>query len=76
MVCIVVTMRVIIEIASKSELDKITALFKTVKVVSSDMPQTSITKGDKQLDPKGLFGIWAKQPRNIDAIRKATWQRS
>jgi hypothetical protein len=34
-----------------------------------------ITKGNKKLDPKALFGIWAAQPRDIETIRKAGWQR-
>lgn len=72
-------MRVTIEIDSKSELEKLSALFKvfkinTVKVISNNM-QAPVTKGDKTVNPKDLFGIWAKKPRNIEAIRKAAWQR-
>ena len=35
-----------------------------------------ITKGDKNMDPKGLFGIWESRPRNIQAIRKKAWERN
>ena len=32
-----------------------------------------IIKGDKKIDPKGLFGIWAKNPRTLESIRKEAW---
>lgn len=35
-----------------------------------------ITKGDKSIDPKSLFGIWADNPRNIEDIRKKAWRRN
>jgi hypothetical protein len=34
-----------------------------------------VTKGNKKLDPKALFGIWAEKPRDIETIRKAGWKR-
>jgi hypothetical protein len=38
--------------------------------------QPEITKGDKNINPSDLFGLWAEQPRNIADIRKQAWQRS
>ena len=38
--------------------------------------QPEITKGDKNINPTDLFGLWAKQPRNLANIRKQAWQRS
>jgi hypothetical protein len=38
--------------------------------------QPEITKGDKNINPADLFGLWAEQPRNITDIRKQAWQRS
>jgi len=35
-----------------------------------------ITKGDKSIDPTGLFGIWAKSPRNLQEIRQKGWGRN
>jgi hypothetical protein len=72
-------MKITIEIDSKSEMEKLSALFKTfkintVKVFSSD-DTTSVIKGDKEIDPKELFGIWAKQPRSLESLRKNAWQR-
>ena len=39
------------------------------------MYQPQITKGDKSIDPSGLFGIWKDTPRNLEDIRKKAWQR-
>jgi len=36
----------------------------------------SITKGDKSIDPTGLFGIWAGTPRNLHEIRQKAWNRN
>ena len=44
-----------------------------VQSILSQAP--SITKGDKSLDPKALFGIWAGNPRNLQDIRKKAWKR-
>ena len=35
-----------------------------------------VIKGDKNIDPSGLFGIWANKPRKIEDIRKAPWERT
>ncbi|MFB9842674.1 hypothetical protein [Mucilaginibacter ginsenosidivorans] len=72
-------MKITIEIDSKSELDKLSALFKTfkintVKVISID-ENALLIKGDKKIDPKELFGMWAEKPRSLDNIRKTAWQR-
>lgn len=76
-------MRITIEIDSKNELEKLSALFKTfkistVKVISANDTDTAVkvSKGDKKIDPKGLFGIWADKPRTLENIRKDAWQRS
>ena len=72
-------MRITIEIDSKSELEKLSALFKTfstVKVISPDEPAMPVIKGDKKIDPRSLFSIWAKTPRSLEDIRKDAWQRN
>lgn len=73
-------MKLTIEIDNKNELEKLKALFKlfkidTVKVISNDNPAMPVIKGDKKLDPKSLFNIWADKPRSLETIRKAAWQR-
>ena len=43
---------------------------KTIKLQSSPIYlRPSITRGDKTLDPKPLFGIWKNNPRTIEQIR-------
>ena len=74
-------MRITIEINTKNEMEKVSALFKafkinTVNVLTDNEDTIAITKGDKQIDPKNLFGIWSKKPRSIESIRKDAWQRN
>jgi hypothetical protein len=38
--------------------------------------QPEITKGDKNINPTDLFGLWAEQPRDLAGIRQQAWQRS
>jgi hypothetical protein len=73
-------MRITIEIDSKSEMEKLSALLKTfninaVNVTSADQTAMTLIKGDKKIDPKSLFGIWEDHPQNVDDIRKTAWQR-
>ena len=75
-------MNVTFEINSQSELEKLFSLFKSfqfenVKVVST--PQINhalITKGDKSINPKSLFGIWKDKPRSLEEIRSQSWTRN
>ncbi len=76
-------MRITIEIDSKNELEQLSALFETfkistVKVISANDMGTivKVSKGDKRIDPKGLFGIWANKPRSLENVRKDAWQRN
>ena len=71
-------MKITIEIDTKSELEKLTAFFKTFKIEKVKLVSDkngAITKGDKSIDPSSLFGIWANEPKKLDDIRKAAWQR-
>jgi len=71
-------MRITIEIDSKSEMEKLSALFKTFKINAVNIINdnaTPVTKGDKKIDPTDLFGIWANKPRSIEDIRKDAWKR-
>jgi len=72
-------MRIVIEIDSKSELEMLSALFKTfktVKVIPPGEPVMPIIRGNKKLDPKSLFSIWEKNPRSLENIRKDAWKIS
>ncbi|KAA8482420.1 hypothetical protein BDE36_3478 [Arcticibacter tournemirensis] len=76
-------MKVTIEIDSKNDFKKLTALFKSldidsIEVVSNDdiAGPAPVKRGNKKIDPNDLFGIWADNPRSLDAIRKDAWHRS
>jgi hypothetical protein len=75
-------MKITIEIDSKKELEKLSALFEAFKinavnVISSDgKKDLPVIKGNKKLDPQELFGIWAEKPRTLENIRKAAWHRN
>lgn len=77
-------MNITIEINNQSELEKLFAFFKTfqfenIKVVSALNVQTDtsfITKGDKKINPKELFGIWKDNPKDIETIRNNSWKRN
>jgi hypothetical protein len=67
--------KITIEIDSKSEMEKLTALFETFKIhkvniISTDDTSVPLVKGDKTIDPTGLFGIWANKPRSLETIRR------
>lgn len=74
-------MKITIEIDNKGDLKKLNALFKafkinTVKVVSANDTDMLIKRGDKKIDPKSLFGIWANKPRSLENIRRDAWHRN
>lgn len=68
-------MTVTIETSGIQEVEQLLVLLKTfdiknIKIQSSpSTPQASITRGDKNIDPKQLFGIWKDNPRTIEQIR-------
>jgi hypothetical protein len=48
-----------------------------LKNIKNFLPDTdlksNISKGNKSLNPKELFGIWKNSPRNIEGIRDGSW---
>ena len=74
-------MRVTIEAIDIQEVEKILLLLKSlnlknIEVIPGPSGQgPSITKGDKKVDPRVLFGIWKDIPRSLEAIRTTTWKR-
>lgn len=71
-------MTVTFEISNSDEMEKLVSFFKVVKpeniqIISELKP--NIKKGDKSIDPKGLFGIWKDNPKSIEEIRSNAWQR-
>ncbi len=73
-------MKVTIEISDPVELEKVVTAFKRLDIdnihIVSKRVLPKITKGNKKLDPKSLFGLWQAKPRNLEEIRSETWQRN
>jgi hypothetical protein len=74
-------MRITIEAIDIQDVEKIISLLKSLNIKNIEVipgpsgQGPSITKGDKKVDPRVLFGIWKDNPRNIEAIRAANWKR-
>ena len=50
---------------------------KSIKIKESPAtPKPIITRGNKKLDPKALFGIWQNKPRTIEQIRSTAFPPS
>jgi hypothetical protein len=75
-------MRVTIEAADIQEVEKILILLKSLNIKNIEVipgPSSQgpfITKGDKKVDPRLLFGIWKDAPRSLESIRAADWTRN
>ena len=75
-------MTVTIETSGIQEVEQLLILLKTlniknIKIQSSpSIPQPNITRGDKKIDAKQLFGIWKDNPRTIEQIRSTALQRN
>ena len=75
-------MTITIETSGIQEVEELLKLLKSLNIknikvqTSSASPHPAITKGDKKLDPKALFGIWKDNPRTIEQIRSTAWKRN
>ena len=74
-------MKVTLEISDLNEIEKLLDTLKKFKVrdvnvTSGKHSQAFITKGNKKINPKDLFGIWKKKPRTIEQIREKAWKRN
>lgn len=75
-------MTITIEISDVQEMERLLLVLKNlnIKAISVKEPsvklQPVITKGDKKLDPRDLFGIWEKNPHTLEDIRSSAWKRN
>lgn len=75
-------MTVTIETSGVQELEQLLLVLKSLNIKSIKIQGTPvasrpvITRGDKSLDPKALFGIWENNPRTLDQIRSTAWKRN
>ena len=45
-----------------------------IKNITIKNGSPTITKGDKQIDPRALFGIWKNNPRTLEQVRSTAWK--
>lgn len=75
-------MKVTLELSDESEIEKLFTIFQTLHFDKSKFSiefnnkQPLIKKGNKNLKPKDLFGIWQNSPRNIEELRIKAWKRN
>lgn len=75
-------MTVTIETSGIQEVEQLLQVLKSLNIKSIKVQPSqvtlapSITRGDKRLDPKELFGIWKDNPRTIEQIRSTGWKRN
>ncbi len=78
----IVRMTITIETIGIREIEQLLQVLKslnikniTIKEGASKQPPV-ISKGDKNLDPRALFGIWQDNPRELDQVREEAWKRN
>jgi hypothetical protein len=76
-------MRITIETTSIQEIEVLLKLLhelnlQGVRIIEQpDLPSgSSVSRGDKSIDPRELFGIWKDNPRDLDEIRSGSWSRN
>lgn len=75
-------MTITIEISHVQEVEQLLQMLKSLDIEQVNItetlqkPQPVITKGDKKVDPRGLFGIWKDNPRTLEHLRAAAWKRN
>ena len=75
-------MTITIETSGIEEVEQLLKILKSLNIkninIKEELPkhQPIITKGDKKLDPRELFGIWQGTPRTIEQVRSVAWKRN
>ncbi|MBN8684560.1 MAG: hypothetical protein J0L99_18060 [Chitinophagales bacterium] len=75
-------MTITIETSGIQEVEQLLQLLKSLNIKNISIKEVSpkrqpvITKGDKKLDPRDLFGIWQGNPRTLEQVRSEAWKRS
>ena len=75
-------MKLTIETEHLGEVERLLVLIQELQLenvqINPTLPQKktdALRKGNKKIDPKDLFGIWAKNPRSLQEIRDTAWKR-
>lgn len=75
-------MTITIETSGIQEIEQLLQVLKSLNIKSIKISESQtktrpiITKGDKKIDPKELFGIWQNKPRTIEGLRSSAWKRN
>lgn len=75
-------MIVTIETFDIQEVEQLLQILKSLNIKNVSVKgipskqQPVITKGDKRLDSKALFGIWQDRPRTLEQVRSSAWKRN
>lgn len=75
-------MTITIEISGIQEVEQLLQVLKSLNIKNISIKEVSpkrqpvITKGDKKLDPRDLFGIWQGNPRTLEQVRSEAWKRN
>lgn len=75
----IIGMTITIETSRAQEVEKLLKVLKSMNISYVNIQDNPaqrppvITKGNKKLDPRELFGIWRDNPRSIEQIRSSAW---
>jgi len=75
-------MTITIETSGIQEIEQLLQVLKSLNIKNINIKEVSqkrqpvITKGDKRLDPRELFGIWQGNPRTLEQVRTTAWKRN
>lgn len=75
-------MIITIETKGVHEVQQVLELLKSLNIKNINITeppskrQPVITKGNKKLEPRELFGIWQNSPRTVEQIRTTAWKRN
>jgi hypothetical protein len=75
-------MIITIETSGIQEVEQLLQVLKSLNIKNVSIKgipskqQPVITKGDKRLDPRALFGIWQGRPRTLEQVRSTAWKRN
>ncbi len=75
-------MTITIETSGMQEIEQLLQLLKSLNIKNINIKEVSqkrqpvITKGDKKLNPRELFGIWQGNPRTLEQVRSEAWKRN
>ncbi|MCC7244952.1 MAG: hypothetical protein IT269_04705 [Saprospiraceae bacterium] len=75
-------MTVTIETTGIQEVEQLLQVLKALNIKNVSIKEGPthrrpvIIKGDKKIDPRGLWGIWQGNPRTLEQIRSTAWARN